>query len=154
MQININIQRVIGDIRTKSHLELANVADPTVRYKIEAGTEKIGEIKRDLASAVSSVQNECFRYISGTAMDVATDEISPDSEIVFDLVGGSRRFDGKEIAIAQKIHEILVDLTLQKYYISVSEANLSKAHEKQAMAGIIELKILLCQKRPPRIIEP
>ena len=154
MQIEINIQRVINDIRGKSHLELANIADATARYKMEAGTEKMGEIKRDLESAVSTVQDECFRFISNAAMDIATDEISADSEIVFTFVGGARRFDGKENAIANKIHEILVDLTLQKYYLSVSAGDLSKAHEKQAEKELAELNKMLRQKGVPKLVEP
>lgn len=154
MRIQINIQRLIGDIRTKSRLELANMQDATARYRIEVGTEKLGEIRRDIESAVSTLTNELFRFQCCAAMDLATDEISDENKIDFDLCGGSRRFDGKEKALAQKIHEVLVDLTLHKYYLSVSAGELSKSHENQAAGGIVELNRMLRQKGVPKLVEP
>lgn len=153
MRIQINIQRLIGDIRTKSRLELANMQDATARYRIEVGTEKLGEIQRDIESSVSSLVGECYRFLSAPVMDIADNQLSDESKIVFDLIGGARRFDGKEKALAQKIHEVLVDLTMQKYYISVAAGELSKAHEKQAVAGIAELNRLLRQKGVPKYID-
>lgn len=153
MQVTINIQKLIDDIRRKSHLEFANVQDPTVRYKKEVGSEKIGEIKRDLEEAASTIVNECYRFLSAPVNYDVDNTVPAITDYVFVIVGSSRRFDGKEKAVAQKIHEAMVDLALQKYYISVSEADLANAHQKQATAGILELKRMLTQKRPPKIIE-
>lgn len=154
MEIRINVQRLIGDMRNKSHLELANLADPTARYKMEVGTEKLGEIKRDIESAVSTLVQELFRFLNAAPIDIADDDINPESEIVFELSGSSRRFDGKEKAIAQKIHEALVDLTLSKYYLSVSAGDLAKSHEGQAAGSIVEINRMIRQKGVPKLVEP
>lgn len=154
MEIRINIQRLITDIRRKSQLELANMQDATARYRIEVGSEKLGEIKRDLESAIASLSTELFRFMSVPAVDIAEDEISPESVIVFELNGSTRRFDGKEKSFARKIHEVLVDLTMHKYYLSVSAGELAKSHENQAAGGIVELNRMLRQKNVPKLVEP
>ena len=152
MQVTLDIETIIKDIRTKSHLEVASVADPAARYRIEAGTEKLSEVKRDIAGAVSSLVNDCYRFLDTAGTDGADDTISGDN-IVLNVNAGPRRLDGKEKAFAQKVHEIIVDLSMQKFYISVSQIDLSKAHQAQATAGITELENMLRRKRPPKYLD-
>ena len=154
MDIRISLDRLIKDLRTKSALELANLQDDTARYKMEIGSEKLNEVMRDLESSKATITSMCHRFIESHVADTAEDETSAESEIVFTLIGSPRRFDGKEQALASMIHEVLVDLTLQKYYISVSAGDLSKAHEKQATEGLVELYQMLRRKSAPKTIEP
>ena len=153
MEIKLNIARIIKDIRTKSHLELAAVADPTARYKYEAGTEKLAEIKRDIAAAVSSLVQECYRFLDMPGIDDADNAITDTEELTFILTAGARRMEGKEKALAQKIHEIVVDLSLHKFYASVSHADLSKQHSSLAATGLGELSAMLRTKRPPKYLD-
>lgn len=153
MEVKLNIESIIKDIRTKSHLEVSSIADPTARYRSEAGTEKIGEIKRDVASSVSSLVELCYRFIDTGGIDEVDNSITNAETVTIKLLPGFRRFDGKEKAIAQKIHEIIVDLSLQKFYVSVSQIDLSKAHTSLASAGIAELETMLRRKRPPKYID-
>ena len=153
MEIRLNTAKIINDVRTKSHLEVANIADPSVRYKVEAGTEKMGEIKRDLAAAVSYLVQECYRFLDMPGVEDANNQITDSEELVFVIAGGARRLYGKEKALAQKLHEITVDLTMNKYYASVSHADLSKQHASLAANGIASLTALLRQKRPPKYLD-
>lgn len=152
MLVTLDIERIIRDIRTKSHLEVANVADPSVRYRVEAGSEKISEIRRNVAGAVSSLVNDCYRFLDMPGTDEADDEIVGD-KVVLDVSAGPRRVAGKEKAFAQKIHEIVVDLAMQKFYVSVSQIEMSKAHAAQADAGKAELLTMLRRKRPPKYLD-
>lgn len=152
MQITLSIDRIIKDIRTKSHLEVSSIADPSARYKVEAGTEKLSEIKRDIAGAVSSLVNECYRFLDMPGVDEEDDSISG-ADIVLGVSAGLRRLDGKEKAITQKIHEAVVNFALQKFYTSVSQMDLSSVHQAQARADIEELERMLRRKRPPKYID-
>ena len=152
MQVTLDIETVIRDIRTKSHLEAASVADPAARYRVEAGTEKLSEVKRDIAGAVSSLVNDCYRFLDMPGTGEADDIIS-DGKVVLNVSAGQRRMDGKEKAVAQKIHEIVVDLSLQKFYVSVTQLEMSKAHQAQAVTGIAELESMLRRKRPPKYVD-
>lgn len=152
MQVTIDIEKIIRDIRTKSHLEVANVADPSVRYRVEAGTEKISEVRRNVAGAVSTLVNDCYRFLDMPGVDGADDEIAGD-KVVLEVAAGPRRIEGKEKALAQKIHEIIVDLAMQKFYVSVSQIETSKAHAAQAEAGKAELLAMLRRKRPPKYVD-
>lgn len=153
MEIKLNIDKIVKDVRTKSHLEVASVQDPAARYRIEAGTEKLGEVKRDLAAAVSSLVQECYRFLDVPGVDEADNSLTDSEEIVFVVEGGARRLYGKEKAIAQKLHEIAVDLTLYKFYASVSEANLSKQHASLAATGVATLSTMMRNKRPPKYLD-
>lgn len=152
MQITLSIDRIIKDIRTKSHLEVSSIADPSARYKVEAGTEKLSEIKRDIAGAVSSLVNECYRFLDMPGIDEEDDSISG-ADIVLGVSAGLRRLDGKEKAVTQKIHEAVVNFALQKFYTSVSQMDLSSVHQAQARADIEELERMLRRKRPPKYID-
>ena len=152
MLVTLDIEKIIRDIRTKSHLEVANVADPSVRYRVEAGTEKLSEVRRDVAGAVSTLVNDCYRFLDMPAVNGADDTISGD-KVVFEVLAGPRRMEGKEKALAQKIHEIVVDLAMQKFYVSVSQIEMSKAHAAQAENGKSELLTMLRRKRPPKYVD-
>lgn len=153
MDIKLNIGDIIKDVRTKSHFEVANVQDQTARYKIEAGTEKLGEVKRDLAAAVSTLIQECYRFLDAPGIDEADNSLTDAEELTIIVEGGPRRLYGKEKALAQKLHEIAVDLTLHKFYASVSQADLSKQHASLAATGIATLESMLRQKRPPKYLD-
>lgn len=153
MDIKLNIGKIVNDVRTKSHLEVANVADPAARYRIEAGTEKLGEVKRDLAAAVSTLVQECYRFLDAPGVDDADNLLTDAEELTITVLGGPRRLYGKEKALAMKLHEIAVDLTLHKFYASVSQADLSKQHASLAATGIASLEAMLRQKRPPQYLD-
>lgn len=153
MEIKLNIERIIKDIRTKSHLEVAAVAEPTARYRFEAGTEKMGEIKRDVAAAVSTLVQECYRFLDMPGIDDVDNDITDADELLFVITAGPRRTNGKEKALAQKLHEVIVDLSLYKFYASVSAPDLSKTHSTLASTGINELEGMLRNKRPPKYLD-
>ena len=152
MQVTLDIETIIRDIRTKSHLEVANVADPAARYRVEAGTEKLTEVRRNIAGAVSSLVNECYRFLDMAGTGESDDTIAGD-KVVLNVTAGPRRLDGKEKAFAQKIHEIVVDLAMQRFYVSVAQVDMSKAHQSQAVAEIAELETMLRRKRPPKYLD-
>lgn len=153
MEIRLNIGEIVKDVRTKSHNEVSNVQDPTARYKIEAGTEKLGEIRRDLAAAVSTIVQECYRFLDAPGVDDADNSLTDGDALTFVVLGGARRLYGKEKALAQKLHSIAVDLTLHKFYASVSQADLSKQHASLAATAVAELESMLRQKRPPKYLD-
>lgn len=153
MEIKLNINKIVNDVRTKSHLEVATVQDPTARYRVEAGTEKMGEIKRDLAAAVSTIVQECYRFLDAPGVDDADNMLTDAEELTFVILGGARRLYGKEKALAMKLHEVAVDLTLHKFYASVSHADLSKQHASLAATGIAQIESMLRQKRPPKYLD-
>lgn len=153
MDIKLNIAKIINDVRTKSHFEVSSVQDPSARYRIEAGSEKLGEVKRDLAAAISTLIQECYRFLDAPGIDDADNSLTDAEEVTLVILGGSRRLYGKEKALAQKLHEIAVDLTLYKFYASVSQSDLSKQHSSLATTGIAELQSMLRQKRPPKYLD-
>ena len=112
----------------------------------------MSEIKRDIAGAVSSLVNECYRFLDMPGIDEEDDSISG-ADIVLGVSAGLRRLDGKEKAVTQKIHEAVVNFALQKFYTSVSQMDLSSVHQAQARADIEELERMLRRKRPPKYID-
>lgn len=152
MKVTLNIETIIKDIRTKSHLEVASITDPSARYRVEAGSEKLSEVKRDIAGAVATLIDNCYRFLDMKQSAEADDSIGG-KDIVLEFNAGQRRMEGKEKAVAQKLHEIVVDFAMQKFYVSVSQIDLSHAHQAQATAAVEELEKMLRRKRPPVYID-
>jgi len=156
MEIKLSVKRLVNDIRSKSHLTVANIADPSARYNAEAGSEKTAEILRDISDAVSSAVHQCYRFLDSPGIDLADNQntLLDSGEVVFSFRGiGSRRLDGKEKPLADKLHSIVVSLALQKYYLSVAQADLSKTHGVAALSAMQELDAMLHQKRPPKFLD-
>lgn len=156
MEIKLKVKRLVNDIRSKSHFTVATIADPSARYNAEAGSDKTAEILRDISDAVSSAVQQCYRFMDSPGIDVADDMMTllDEGEVVFTFPGiGARRMDGKEKALADKLHAIVVSLALQKYYLSVAQAELSKTYAVTAISGMQELEALLRQKRPPKFLD-
>ena len=164
MTITIGIKDLIYAIRMTSHNEVGHITDAEVRYKVEAGLDKIELIKQCIMEAYSSVLMNCHRFI----MDDNVDDINPAvpdtsetinneteigiSDFVFNIDGGVRRLGGKSLALANKIREALKDYALCNFYVSVSAQEQAKAHASLANADMVALNQMLLEKRPPKYL--
>lgn len=151
MLVSLKIDTVIKDIRTKSHLEVSSVADPAARYKAEAGTEKLPELKRLLVEANAEVYIGLRDYLVDDGDMEANNIVELGDYFVYQFIYSDRRFAGKAQALADAIHAFLVDRVLSDFYISVSIPNLSQARKVQAEKDWSALMSLIRTKKIPRL---
>lgn len=154
MTVTITYESILKDIKRTSQMEMANVADPDARYRAEAGTEKEARILRCVTEAVSLMRLSCHDFevselINGTTEADDADSVAPRS-YTFSLEAGERRLEGKSKTVATLLHENIVNLAMQRFYVSVSQPSLANAHGELAAAASKNLDAALHTKRRPR----
>ena len=151
MTITIEFDALLKDFKEKSHLEVAVIADHDARYRAEAGTEKIAEIKRDLGEGARLLEGRCARFLSGDMPESANNAVPSDSSYIYVFDFTERRGYANAEALSALIESFIVHYALSKFYASVSQAELSNKHSTIALEASNNIDILLYTKHPPRI---
>lgn len=151
----ISVTNVIGDLRLKSHLEVANIEPADLRYKIQAGTEKDEEIYQSLQDSHNALTHICRKFLSGVTLSGGgnfSDDDSLDSTVTeitysFDLT--ERRSQVIKEPLSKAMHAYLVDSVLMKFYNSVNQEALAAVHERRCAQKQAEIEDLLYTKLKP-----
>lgn len=150
MRITIDTQELLFDIRNTSHHEVAGIADVEQRYRTEAGSDKMETIYRCLAASQGTLTALCDKILVGEPLTTDASNIlgGLPEQIEFEL-NLTRRFAGREQAIADAFHAFLVDSTLSMFYRNVNAPDLSKPHTDNMVVDINHIDNLLYKKRRP-----
>lgn len=150
MLIVLNVSELMRDIKKKSHREVEErIADVEARYRAEAGTEKEDEITRCMVEAASNLSHHLHRYLRTWYQDEVDDQLALPDAFVYDLSLSERRAEGKAQPLADYMHSFVVDLTLSRFYSSVSQQDLSNIHSQKALETARLLEDMLYTKKPP-----
>ena len=154
MDVTLYTKTLIDDIRNKSHYEVSAIADPEARYRAEAGTEKIAEIKRCLQEAVGRLTHRVARYLNETYTFDMTDALDvPEAEdggYTFSFDMAERRTDGKREPLRNAMHSFVVHYALSYFYSTVSQSELSNKHGVAALEQAQLLDEIIYTKQAPR----
>lgn len=179
MIIEISTAELFFDIKNKSHHEVASIQDVNLRYVAEAGTENDHEIYRCITDAEAKIRLMCGKFLmkaeeigtppaddtpsdegATTTIEDAPDtseENSHDNNLKDDVptayrytfVDNPRRQDNRGRVIANGMHSAIVSMALSKFYISVNQMELSKAHDELAGRSVALLEKMLYEKVQP-----
>jgi len=150
MVIELYTQEILNDLRSKSHYEVSQITDAEARYKVEAGSEKMDEVTRCISEAASRLHGRCRRFLKEfLSRNMDNTVFFPDKYVV-NLVLSERRGLNKE-SIAEAMHTFLVEYALSKFYVSMSQQELSNKHSLLAVDAGNLIDELLYTKLPPRV---
>lgn len=150
MLIVLNVSELMRDIKKKSHREVEEkIPDVEARYRAEAGTEKEDEITRCMVEAASALAHRLHRYLRIWYQDEVDDQLAIPEGFVYDLGLSERRAEGKAQPLADYMHNFVVDLTLSRFYSSVSQQDLSNIHSQKALETARLLEEMIYTKKPP-----
>ena len=170
MTIKISTEELFFDIKNKSHHEVASIQDVNLRYIAEAGTENDHEIFRCVTDAEALIRLMCGKFLI-SAEEVYPTEPSPETESTspastneshdnnlreevptayqYTFIDNPRRQDNRGRVIANGMHSAIVSMALSKFYISVNQMELSKAHDELANRAVTLLEKMLYEKVQP-----
>lgn len=171
MIIEISTAELFFDIKNKSHHEVASIQDVNLRYVAEAGTENDHEIYRCITDAEAKIRLMCGKFlVSAEEVEETTtpEDATPASEegapsdshdnslqdnvpiaYKYTFVDNPRRQDNRGRVIANGMHSAIVSMALSKFYISVNQMELSKAHDELANRSVALLEKMLYEKVQP-----
>ena len=154
MDVTLYTKNLIDDIRNKSHYEVSAITDDEARYRAEAGTEKMSEIKRCIQEAIgrlthriSPFLNESFSFSMDDNESVPTGT-NEGYTFIFDM--SERRADGKQEPLRNAMHSFVVHYALSFFYSSVSQMDLSNKHGVAAIDEANHLDEIIYTKKAPR----
>ena len=158
ISINISSDEVVYDIRSKTHTELAvSVQDETQRYKIEAGTEKLDEIRRCVQEAYAESAGALARFLDGnrlydkSSVAYGNGAVALPDNLGFDFKWSERRYRNKIDALKVLLFSLLVNLAMSRFYISMQAENLAKVRAGQAQSDLAQIQALVYYKAEPII---
>lgn len=149
MKVEITKQRIIEDIRIKSHYDAQHIKDLEERDAARVDDEDVDEITRDLINAVSSLYGVAGRYLEKDTTYMAGDALSLPATIVFKFSFAERRLDGKAQALADAIHSYLVNYTLSLFYNAAANADMAQKRAQMALADRTLVETLVFTKKAP-----
>lgn len=152
MNVTIKTSELFFDIRNKSHHEVSSIDNVDQRYVAEAGTENEHEIFRCIIEAEARVRLMCGRFLKRTTEVKDADSDLPEevpTAYEYEFVDNARRQDNRGKVIADGMHSAIVSMALSKFYISVNQMDLAKAHDALATSGVQLLERMLFEKLPP-----
>jgi len=154
MDVTLYTQYLIDDIRNKSHYEVAGIPDDDARYRAEAGTEKLAEIRRCVQEAIGRLTHRVARYLNESyTFDMTDEEDVPDGQgegYIFSFDMSERRMDGKKEPLRNAMHSFVVHYALAFFYSSVSLMDLSNKHSAAALDEANNLDEIIYTKQAPR----
>ena len=152
MTITLYASKIIEDIKAKSHDEVAEIADKDMRYRAEAGSEKMAQIKDCLRIAGSRLSQRCLRFLVNGYSEQSDNSAQDAWSFTFEFdFGSGRRADGKSGPLTEAMHTFMVEYSLMKFYSNVSQSELSNKHGILALEAGDLVETLLYTKLPPRV---
>lgn len=147
--VTITIDNVLKDMRIKSSIEAARIADPDLRYAVEMGTDKDNEVRQCLQEAHASLVGRVRRFLAESPDAAGSDDLlrGESYEYKFDIT--SRRSSNIGVPLADGIHSYLVSRTMQKYYLSTGQTEQAAARGAEAERSAAEVERILTTKLTP-----
>ena len=156
--VRINSEEVIFDIQRKTHTELAvSVQDEAQRYRIEAGTEKLDEVRRCVQEAYSEALGALARFLDGenvrdgSSSYYANAPVILPSELYFVFKWSERRYRNKLNALTVLLFSLIVNLAMERFYTSMQAEGLAKVRAAQAQSDLAQVQALVYYKAEPNI---
>lgn len=154
MTITIIIEELLKDIRERSHLDVQGM-EPDMQYRIEAGSDKNEQLKREIVIVSSALTRMLQRYLVDDDTDTADNTLDgrvdeQDEQLEWELEMSDRRASNKAQPLTDACHDYMVHYTLARYYKSVNAGELSNTHSLQTADAAREIEGLLFSKTPPR----
>lgn len=158
ISILINSEEVVYDIQSKTHTELAvSVQDEAQRYRIEAGTEKLDEVRRCVQEAYAEAAGALARFLDeegnrdGDTSTYAKGAVTLPSHLEFNFKWSERRYRYKIESLKVLLFSLLVNLAMARFYTSMQAENLSKIRAAQAQGDLSQVQALVYYKAEPTI---
>lgn len=153
MRIDIDTAELLYDIQSTSHLEAGAITDAEARYRVEAGTEKEEELKRDILYAASTARQIMSRFLADDFISAGNNTMPQTlpTKIQFNFEVSSRRLDGKIHILTDILHTFLVDAALAEFYATVNEATLTANHMAKVTELTQKIEQIIYTKKPPRV---
>lgn len=149
MTIELFKSDILEDISKKSYKECQSIPDIDARYRTEAGTEKMDEIRRDMEEGFMQLNRRCMRFLNNQYTAFA-DNKQPESEsYVYEFKISERRAIGKIEPLTSAMHVLVVEYALSKFYSVVNNIEMSNKHSLLAISAANEIDELLYTKQPP-----
>lgn len=151
MTITIIIEELLKDIRERSHLDVQGL-EPEMQYRIEAGSDKNEQLKREIVIVSSALTRMLQRYLVDSDSQEADNTLDGrvGSQLEWELHMSERRASNKAQPLADACHDYMVHYTLARYYKSVNAGELSNTHSLQTADAAREIEGLLYSKTPPK----
>ena len=151
MTITIIIEELLKDIRERSHLDVQGM-ESDMQYRIEAGSDKNEQLKREIVIVSSALTRMLQRYLVDSVSQEADNTLDGrvGSQLEWELEMSDRRASNKAQPLADACHDYLVHYTLARYYKSVNAGELSNTHSLQTADAAREIEGLLYSKTPPK----
>lgn len=150
MVITIYTERLISRIKEISHREVEVIEDDDARYRAEAGTDKLSDIRHCIADAAKRLDGRVSRFLKGaypTARDNRRDTFP--TSYIYEFVLSERRGIGKADGLEEAMETFLVEYSLSKFYSTVSQGELSNKHSLLAIDAGNIIEEMLFTKRAP-----
>ena len=151
MEITIYTEELVNKIRSTSHREVEGIEDVDVRYRAEAGSEKLEEIYGCLSSALSRLRGRCSRWLMPDYKKAGDNVMPLPSSCVFSFMLSERRAINKTEPLTAVMETFLIEYALSRFYSNVSMSELSNKHSMLALDAGNEIDALLFTKQPPRV---
>lgn len=151
MVITLYFQELVNQMRAISHREVAEILDVEARYRAEAGSEKMDELRRCLDDASQKLSGLCARFLEESYTSEADNMLSVPVAYVFDLSFNERRGINKADALLNAMQNFMLEYALSKFYSIVSQGELSNKHSLLALEAGRALDELMYSKQPPRV---
>lgn len=158
ISILINSEEVVYDIRSKTHTELAvSVQDEAQRYRIEAGTEKLDEVRRCVQEAYAEAAGALARFLDeegnrdGDSSTYGKGAVILPAHLGFRFKWSERRYRYKIESLTTLLFSLIVNLAMARFYTSMQAENLSKIRAAQAQGDLSQIQALVYYKAEPVI---
>jgi len=141
--VTIKTASLLSDLRIKSQMNTERIKDAGDRYAVRAAEHNDDEVMEGLQEAWRTLIAVCRRFLAATDDTAGSDTFgtgTTDKTLSFDVT--QRRSSNIGDALAQAIHEYLVDGTLRRFYSSAVMPDLVTlygAAEKAALDAIMNL---------------
>ena len=149
MKITLIVEELLKDIREKSSLDTEGM-EPEVKYRVEAGSEKNDQLKREIITVSSVLTRTLSRYLADDDRAEADNMLGLSAELTWKLNLSERRTVGKAQPLTDACHDYMVHYVLARYYKSVNAGELSNKHSLLTADAAKEIEQLLYTKTPPR----
>ena len=139
--ITITFDEVLSDLKSINKEEVRSIGDPKARYFAEAGTEKLQDITRCIREAMSQAVSPFARFL--------TVDFGNGTTITISLTVSDRRIEGKQQAVEDTFHSLIVNHAMSKYYNDVQLPDLATKRASLAAEDVKLLSKLLYEKHAP-----
>lgn len=150
MDIELKTDIMLSSIKSISHREVGEIADPEARYRAEAGTEKETLIKSCICDGAAKLTHRLARFLSSGYTRSISNEPEWKEQFVYSLDLSERRMANKAEPIMSEMQNFIIHYALAKFYSTVSQSDLSNKHSLITNDAAINLDNLIYTKLPPR----